>query len=63
VDQLNDVYAKALPYIEKANELNPEDIYTMSRLQELYYRLKTKDSSLNQKYLNIKAKIDAIEKK
>jgi tetratricopeptide (TPR) repeat protein len=63
VDQLNEVYAKALPFIEKAYELNPEDIYTMSRLQELYYRLKAKDSSLTQKYLNIKTKIDASEKK
>ena len=63
VAQLNNVYAKALPYIEKANELNPGDIYTMSRLQELYYRLGVKDSSLNQKYLNIKAKIDALDKK
>ena len=63
VDQLNIVYAKALPFMEKAYELKPDDVYTMSRLQELYYRLKTRDPALNQKYLNIKAKIDAVEKK
>ena len=63
VDQLNIVYAKALPFMEKAYELKPDDVYTMSRLQELYYRLKTRDPVLNQKYLNIKAKIDAVEKK
>ena len=63
VDQLNIVYAKALPFMEKAYELKPDDVYTMSRLQELYYRLKTRDPALNQKYLNIKAKIDAIGKK
>ena len=63
VDQLNIVYAKALPFMEKAYELKPDDVYTMSRLQELYYRLKIRDPALNQKYLNIKAKIDAIEKK
>jgi len=62
VDQLNIVYAKALPYIEKANELKPDDIETMSRLQELYYRLKSKDQSLSQKYLDIKAKIEAVRK-
>ncbi len=62
VDDLNAVYVKALPYMEKANELKPDDIDTMTRLQELYYRLKIKDASLNQKYLNIKAKIDAIKK-
>jgi tetratricopeptide (TPR) repeat protein len=63
VDQLNIVYAKALPFMERAYELKPDDVYTMSRLQELYYRLKTKDPSLTQKYINIKAKIDAVEKK
>lgn len=63
VDQLNAVYAKALPYMEKAYELKPDDVYTMSRLQELYYRLKVKDPTLTQKYLDIKAKIDAAEKK
>jgi len=61
VDQLNTVYAKALPFMEKANELKPDDIETMSRLQELYYRLKIKDPSLNQKYLDIKAKIDLVK--
>lgn len=61
VDQLNTVYAKALPFMEKANELKPDDIETMSRLQELYYRLKVKDPSLNQKYLDIKSKIDSAK--
>jgi len=62
VDQLNTVYAKALPFMEKANELKPDDIETMSRLQELYYRLKVKDPSLSQKYLDIKTKIDSARK-
>jgi tetratricopeptide (TPR) repeat protein len=58
IDQANAIYAKALPYMEKANELKPNDIYTMGRLQELYYRLKMTD-----KYTDIKAKLDAINKK
>jgi tetratricopeptide (TPR) repeat protein len=58
VDEANAVYAKALPYMEKAHELKPDDIYSMKSLQELYYRLKQTD-----KYNAIKAKIDAIEKK
>jgi tetratricopeptide (TPR) repeat protein len=58
IDQANAVYAKALPYMEKANELKPDDVYTMGRLQELYYRLKMTD-----KYAAIKAKLDAINKK
>jgi len=58
VDEANAVYAKALPFMEKAIELKPDDIYTMRSLQELYYRLKQTD-----KYNAIKAKLDAIDKK
>jgi tetratricopeptide (TPR) repeat protein len=58
IDSANTVYAKALPYMEKAHELNPEDVYAMRSLQELYYRLKQTD-----KYNAIKAKLDAIDKK
>jgi tetratricopeptide (TPR) repeat protein len=57
IDQANAVYAKALPYFEKALELKPDDIYTMNNLKELYYRLKQTD-----KYEAIKAKIDAAKK-
>ena len=62
-DQANIVYAKALPYMEKAYELKPDDYYAMKYLQELYYRLKAKDPSLTPKYEAIKAKLDALEKK
>jgi tetratricopeptide (TPR) repeat protein len=58
IDAANAVYAKALPYMEKALELKPDDIYTMRSLQELYYRLKMTD-----KYAVIKAKLDSIDKK
>ncbi|MGA2405689.1 MAG: tetratricopeptide repeat protein [Bacteroidales bacterium] len=63
VDELNAVYAKALPYMEKANELKPNDIYAMSSLQELYYRLKSKDPSYGPKYDAMKAKVDAAKNK
>ena len=58
VDEANAVYAKALPYMEKAHDLKPDDVYAMRSLQELYYRLKMTD-----KYTVIKAKLDAIDKK
>ena len=58
VDEANAVYSKALPYMEKALELKPDDIYTMRSLQELYYRLKQTD-----KYNAIKAKLEALDKK
>jgi tetratricopeptide (TPR) repeat protein len=57
IDVANTVYAKALPYMEKANELKPDDIDTMKNMQELYYRLKMTD-----KYNAIKAKIDELQK-
>jgi tetratricopeptide (TPR) repeat protein len=63
IDVANAVYAKALPPMERAYELKPDDIYAMRGLQELYYRLKAKDPSLADKYATMKAKIDAIEKK
>ena len=58
VDLANAVYAKALPYMEKAYELKPDDTYSMRSLKELYYRLKQTD-----KYNAIKAKLDVIDKK
>jgi tetratricopeptide (TPR) repeat protein len=58
IDAANIVYAKALPFMEKAHELNPDDIYAMRSLQELYYRLKQTD-----KYNAVKAKLDSLEKK
>jgi tetratricopeptide (TPR) repeat protein len=56
IDEANAVYAKALPYMEKALELKPDDVYAMRSLRELYYRLKKTD-----KYNEIKAKLDSID--
>ncbi len=39
----DDEVAKALPYIEKAHELEPDDIETMRTLKTLYYRMKLDD--------------------
>ncbi len=58
VTELNKVYAKALPYMQKAYELNPNDKYTLQSLKELYYRLK-----MTKEYEEIKAKLDALEQK
>lgn len=56
IDSAMVVFAKALPYMEKAYELKPDDIYAMRSLRELYYRLKMTD-----KYNVIKEKLDKIE--
>ncbi|MCU0456322.1 MAG: tetratricopeptide repeat protein [Bacteroidales bacterium] len=58
VAELNKVYNKALPYMQKAYELNPNDKYTMQSLKELYYRMK-----MTKEYDELKAKLDALEQK
>jgi tetratricopeptide (TPR) repeat protein len=57
-DEANVVYAKALPYMERAYELKPDDVFAMQSLKELYYRLR-----MTEKYDAVKAKLDAIEQK
>lgn len=37
------MFAEALPYLEKAHELNKDDIDTMETLKLIYYRLKMMD--------------------
>ncbi len=58
IEEAMKVFAKALPYMEKADELKPNDVDAMRGLQQLYYRLKMTD-----KYNAVKAKIDAMEQK
>jgi tetratricopeptide (TPR) repeat protein len=56
VEEAKEVFAKAIPYMEKALELNPEDVATMTSLKELYYRLQ-----MTEKYDAITKKLDEIE--
>lgn len=61
IEEAKEVFEKAIPYMEKANELRPDDIDTMTSLRELYYRLQTKDDIYKAKFEEIKAKIEEIE--
>jgi tetratricopeptide (TPR) repeat protein len=63
VEQINAVYEKAVPFMEKAFSLKSDDTYALSRLQELYYRLKVKNPDYNQKYLDVRSKLNSLEKK
>ena len=56
IDNAMAVFAKALPYMEKANQLKPDDIFALRSLRELYYRLK-----MTEKYDAVKAKLDTLE--
>ncbi len=49
---LDALYKKAIPYLEKAHELNPEDKATMQTLVELYVK-----TNSNEKYKTMKAKL------
>ena len=53
----------AIPYFEKANSINPSDVYTMQALKECYYKLRQTHPEYNDKYNDIKAKLDAADQK
>ncbi|HDZ40595.1 MAG TPA: tetratricopeptide repeat protein [Bacteroidetes bacterium] len=55
-EEAKEVFAKAIPYMEKARELNPDDMDTLTSLKELYYRLQMTD-----KYDEVVAKIKELE--
>ena len=61
IEEAKVVFEKAIPYMEKAHELRPDDIDTMTSLRELYYRLQTKDEKYKAKFEEIEAKIKEIE--
>lgn len=49
-------FKKAIPYMEKASEINPEDTYSLESLKTLYYRLKMMDKfdEVNKKLEDLK---------
>jgi tetratricopeptide (TPR) repeat protein len=57
IEEAMAVFAKGLPYMEKAYELNPKDINTLTSLKELYYRLKQTD-----KYEKISKELSDLQK-
>jgi len=61
VEEANAQYLNALPFMEKALEYSPDNLDVMRSLQELYFRLRQKDDSLNIKYQEIRAKIQSME--
>ena len=61
VEEANEVYAKALPIMERALELKPDDVFTLRSLQELYYRFRQKDPELNKKYEEVRTRLNELE--
>jgi len=58
IKQRDDIFKKALPFLEKAHELAPDDASTMESLKTIYYRLKMMEKSEA-----MKAKLDATKNK
>lgn len=56
IDEAMVVFAKALPYMEKAHQLKPDDIFALRSLRELYYRLQQTD-----KYNEVRTKLERLE--
>lgn len=53
VDGVNEVFKLAIPYLEKAHEINPADTATMDSLMKLYVRVGEDD-----KYIAMKKKLE-----
>lgn len=55
-EEAKEVFSMAVPYMERARELNPDDMDTLTSLKELYYRL-----GMTEKYNEVLAKLDELE--
>ncbi|MFV0376615.1 MAG: tetratricopeptide repeat protein [Mangrovibacterium sp.] len=55
-NKADEEFKKAIPYMEKASEVNPEDTYSLESLKQLYYRLKMMDKfdEVNKKLEDLK---------
>lgn len=58
--QALETYKEALPYFEKAAELNPEDADNLRTLRSVYYRLLRTDKSYQSKYDQVNAQLKAL---
>ena len=58
--KVNDEYAKALPYLEKAYEINPAEKVTVEILKSLTFRLRDMDG-MQAKYDKYKAIYDSMQ--
>ncbi len=55
-EKFKEMWNRAIPYLEKASEINPDDIYTLVSLRELYLRL-----SMNDKYKEVEERIKVLQ--
>jgi tetratricopeptide (TPR) repeat protein len=58
VAEANQVFIKAIPYFERANNLKPDDVDSLKNLKELYFRLRTVNPDYEAKYNAIMKKLE-----
>jgi tetratricopeptide (TPR) repeat protein len=56
--EAEDLVEKAIPPMEKAHELNPDDLSTLENLKTYYYRLRLKSDDYKTKWEEVKAKLE-----
>lgn len=61
VGEVYNRYETVVPFFEKALELKPGEKNTMSTLKEIYFRLRNKDSKYQQKYDDVKKKLEEAQ--
>ena len=52
-------YESVIPYFEKALELSPDEKNTLATLRELYFKLRNQKPEYQQRYDEIKQKLEA----
>ncbi|MFP4620690.1 MAG: tetratricopeptide repeat protein [Bacteroidales bacterium] len=60
-DKANEYFKEAMPYMEKALEIKPQDTNVLSTLRTLYYRLRSEDEKYVKKYKEVNQKLEQLE--
>jgi len=61
MEKVFDEFAKAIPHMEKAYSIKPNDVLTMETLRSLYFRLRTKFPEMEAKYHEVSKKLGKEE--
>ncbi|MBS3807162.1 MAG: tetratricopeptide repeat protein [Bacteroidales bacterium] len=59
-DQANEKFKQAIPYMERALEVKPDETNVLNTLKTLYYRLRTEDPKYLEKYKEVNAKLKQL---
>ena len=60
VTKANEEFKKAIPYMEAARKLQPDNIDVLNSLKELYFRLRQEDPSLTAKYNEVNGILESL---